>query len=191
MKIAVDLDGVVYEWQRTFRYMMNEYRGTNLGPIEEWWDGFDAFKNHVSSEDMLWLWSEGIKLGLFRYGHVTTGAIVGLRALVEDGHRLVVATHRPVLAVPDTLAWLSYINIPWSGVHILSDGEKKTSISADVLVDDKLENAIEWAMTGREALLYDRPWNQGAKHDPEPYWRVSSWESVVGVVNTLEHQRGL
>ncbi len=180
MKVGIDLDGVCYEWQRTYRYMMNEYRGTRIPPVETFWDSWDAVDQFTSQEDRDWMWTEGVRLGLFRYGHVTTGAIVGLRRLIAADHSLYVVTHRPAVAVPDTLAWLNYINIPWTGVHILSNGESKSSIEVDVLVDDRTENVLEWALTGRPALVFDQPWNQQAS--ATNVWRVDGWRGVTGVI---------
>lgn len=160
MKIAVDLDGVVYEWQRTYRYMMREYRGIDVGKQEAWdcWDYPDQF---TSKEDRKWMWSEGVKLGLFRYGHMTTGSRVGLQALADRGHKFIIATSRPENAVTDTIDWvqLYFKDLPLVGISVLSNGEAKSQVNASVLIDDKPENIVEWVETGRQALLFDQPWN--------------------------------
>jgi 5'(3')-deoxyribonucleotidase len=183
MNIAIDLDGVVYEFQRTFRYMLNTYRGAKLGPVETWWTSWDACDRYTTEQDREWIWTEGVRLGLFRYGHVVTGAIFGLRGLIDRGDSLYVATHRPASAVPDTLAWLSYINIPWTGVHILSNGESKTDVDADVLVDDRTENVMEWSLSGRRAVLFDRPWNTGLR--ATNVYRARGWEEVTDAIGNL------
>jgi 5'(3')-deoxyribonucleotidase len=186
--IAVDLDGVCYEWHRTVRYMFNEYKGYNLPPVDSWWDTWWApkEKGYINAEDVNWLFTEGIDLGLFRYGHVTTGAVVGLRKLVDAGHRLLVATHRPTRAVPDTLAWLHYLDIPWSGVHIISDETSKTIVDADILLDDKTENCMDWAESQRTALLFDRPWNQKCPPSIRIH-RVFGWTGVEKGMYLAEH----
>src|SRR5438093_1066807 len=82
-----------------------------------------------------------IRLGLFRYGHVVRGAVKGVRELAEIGD-VVAVTSRPQNAVEDTLAWLLFMKLPLSGVHILSRGEKKSSVrpTCDVYIDDNVEN---------------------------------------------------
>lgn len=186
MKIAVDLDGVVYEFQRTYRYMMRTYRGVSMPPVEEFWTHWDSPDAYTKPADRDWIWKEGVELGLFRYGHVVTGAIVGLRQLADDGNELFVVTHRPRQAVPDTLDWLSYIRIPWSEVHILSDGQPKTTVEAEVLIDDKVENCIDWQVEGRRTICYNRPWNEGGWFEGSAIRRAVDWPDVVRIVRGWE-----
>lgn len=178
MKVAVDLDGTAYDWQRTVRYMLNNYRGCEIPPLEDFWFHWDAVDQYTTEEDRDWLWTEGIRLGLYRYGHVTQGAILGLQKILRRNHELLVVTHRPQSAVQDTIDWLSYIKIPWAEIHILSDGEPKTSVTADVLIDDKVENVREWQAAGRKGLLFDRPWNW-YHADARGLERVKGWEGVL------------
>lgn len=186
MRIGVDLDGVVYEWEKTARYMLREYRGLRHPTygLHKASDSWDYIPRQVSPEDWYWLWHEGVDRGLFRYGHVTKGAILGLQALLGAGHDLLVVTHRPKAAVQDTLAWLAYLNIPWSEVHILSNGEPKSSVFAEVLIDDKPENVIEWRDSDRRALLFHRPWN--ASEEIEGVRRVYDWAEAADLLNVGE-----
>lgn len=175
MKVAVDLDGVCYEFERTARYMLREYRGA-IGLIHES-EHWDWIKHRTSDADWRWLWSDGVQLGLFRYGHCVAGSIIGLMRLSQS-HELLAVTHRPQTAVPDTLAWLAYNKVPWSAVHILSDGEPKSGISADILIDDKAENVLDWAEDGRGAILFDQPWNCSLAASPR-IQRVFGWKGVM------------
>ena len=180
MKIAVDLDGVCYEFEKTARYMLREYRGcTGLETESTHWDWISE---RVSDVDWEWLWNDGVALGLFRFGHCVRGSINGLRQLRDAGHSLLAVTHRPSRAVPDTLAWLAYNGIPWSEVHILSDGQSKSTIKADILIDDKPENVDDW-VNGVKALLFDRSWNQEYSDNT---WvkRVFGWKGVIDAVRS-------
>lgn len=187
MRIAVDLDGVVYEWQRTARYMLNTYRNAKLPPVSEFWFTWDAPKDRLPREDWRWLWDEGVKLGLFRYGHMTTGARVGMQELVRQGHKLSIATSRPSHAVNDTVDWVSlyFKDIPLEGIHILSQSQPKSVVDADILIDDRPENIIEWERAGRHGIVYDRPWNQ----DCVALWRATSWKAVTYIVEAIADGR--
>lgn len=178
-RLGVDLDGVVYDWQRTYRYMIREYRGVFMPPVHDFWFYWDAQKEYGTPEDHKWMWSEGVKLGLFRYGHMIRGARRGLERLHADGYKIEVITHRPETAVNDTLDWLSlfFKDIPIAGVHILSNGESKTSVPADILVDDKPENVQEWVDDGRRAIQFLQPWNWD--HNIEGAEEAGDWEQVV------------
>lgn len=191
MRIAVDLDGVLYEWSKTARFMMREYRGyAKTGPMGAEATSWDYIEQHTSPEDWKWLWNEGITLGLFRYGHVVTGSQAGIRALRSQNHTVEVVTHRPASAVPDTLDWLSLFQkleagVVFDGVHVLTNGERKSSVAVDLLIDDKPSNLEDWIGHARQGILFDREWNQGAK--PAGSIRAYGWYDVVKQVYLLSH----
>lgn len=184
-RVAIDVDGPQYEWDKTARYMLRVIRGC-LGldePSREWLLP-DQDWHSVTKADWQWLWTDGVKQGLFRYGHVTRGAIIGVRALVAKGFKLEVVTHRPSSAIKDTLAWLDLVwgdedPYPWESIKLLTNEEPKTISQAHVLIDDKPANCKEWAASGRMALLFSRPWNMAYDNDDPNIFRVLSWEGVV------------
>lgn len=186
MKIAIDCDGVLYEWEKTARYMLREIRG--CGGLFHASDNWDTIMNSVPEEDWRWLWTEGVRLGLFRHGHLVQGSIIGVRALRDAGHELYLVTHRPKSAVRDTTAWLelhfgSEDPYPWSGLHILSNQESKTMVDADLLIDDKPENISEWQASGREGILFSRPWNRDYRRAT---WIANGWDHAVSLVALAE-----
>lgn len=183
MRIALDCDGVIYSYDSAARYMLREYRGCK--GLDEPSTHWDFIQETVSPSDWDWLWSEGVKRGLFRYGHGIRGAIIGIRKLAEAGHELLIVTHRPRSAVRDTIDWLSYMHLPVSEVHILSDEEPKTFVKADILIDDKWENVKAWSDVGRFAILFSQPWNrQGHAHNGVS--TVDGWREVVECVSAYE-----
>jgi 5'(3')-deoxyribonucleotidase len=185
VRIAVDLDGVCYEFQRTYRYMIGEYRGVAMPPVSEFWTHWDAQKDYGRPADHRWMWDGGVRLGLFRYGHMVQGARRGLEQLAEDGHELLVVTSRPAAAVLDTVEWISlfFKDIPLAGIHILSNQEPKSVIRADLLIDDRPENIYEWSGAGREAILFEQPWNAG-QIMPLGVHVAQSWKDVVTLVRS-------
>jgi 5'(3')-deoxyribonucleotidase len=190
MKIAVDLDGVCYEWQRTYRYMMREYRGIDMPPIEEFWTYWNAPDQFTTKQDRDWIWSKGVELGLFRYGHMVKGARIGLQALASAGHKLEVVTHRPANATTDTLDWVSlyFKDIPLNGFKMLTNGESKNVSTADVLIDDKMENINDWCESDRPAVLFDQPWNH--QYIPPLFAHTAlDWPDVVKAVKDIGSAR--
>lgn len=183
MKVAVDMDGVLYEWDKTARYMLRTYRGCKGLEIES--TSWNFIENTVSEEDWNWLWTDGVQQGLFRKGHCVKGGIYSLTELALDGHEIVIVTHRPKSAVRDTLAWLDLMfgaeePYPLSGVHILSNGQPKWHVNCDILIDDKPENCFEWASRGRRAMLFTREWNTNVLTMPEPLvTRVWGWDQIL------------
>ena len=193
MRIGVDVDGVMYKWSKTARYMLREMLPgspyTREGPMGQEADRWDYIKDNVAPEHWKWLWTEGVRLGLFRHGHIIKGAIEGVNALATDGHDVVIITHRPKAAVTDTLQWLAFANFPLAGVHILTDQQPKSTVPCDVYIDDKPENVIDMATVSGVKLvaLYDAPWNQKFVLSPEgwPIKRVRSWKEFIRLVRAL------
>lgn len=158
MKIAVDLDGVLYQWSPTARYLLNTHRGGSFHREPDAWHWIP------NPEDDEWLFSKGVaKYGLFRYGAIYRGAIDGMNAL-REGRDLCLITHRPSIAVQDTIDWVRFF-FPWlsSYLHLATNGEPKSTMCdvADILIDDKPENCEEWVGSGRTgAVLVRQPWNR-------------------------------
>lgn len=191
MKLGIDVDGVLYKWSKTARYLLREalpnspYKvaghplhteSTHWGYIEE----------HVSKAHWRWVWTEGVRLGLFRHGHIIKGAMEGMRALADDGHDLFIITHRPKAAVTDTLQWLAFCDFKLAGVHILTDQQPKSTVKCDVYVDDKPDNVEDLVANtdARLVALFDAPWNQG--HEEPGVTRVANWAEFVNLVRGLK-----
>lgn len=190
LRIACDIDGVLYSYDSCARYLLRTELGYKdlIYPSADW--GY--IKRMVEPQDWQWLWTEGVKLGLFRYGHVVTGAIEGVRALKRLGD-VIFVTHRPAVAVQDTCDWLSYARFEPAGVHILSDHQPKTSIPADIYIDDRQENiaGVMLGSSGADAICFDQPWNQGSiAGDNQPrFWRAKGWPRVVEVCGIIKNRR--
>lgn len=182
-RIMLDLDGTVYQWERTARYLLRRwYLEQGLGVPEELSipsTHYDYISTVVCPEAFQWLWSEGVERGLFRYGHIYTGASEAVHALAELGE-LHVITKRPPNAVNDTLDWLTFQRWPISNVITLTErGDKKSDVKplCDVYIDDALEVLEDLHMntSGAYVIAVDRPWNQGAPCDARAY----SWDGVL------------
>lgn len=193
MRIGIDLDGVCYHWERTARYLLRERLPnspyTKDGPLGRTSTHWDYIPDNVSNAHWTWLWTWGVKEGLFRHGHIIKGAVEGLKDLAADGHDLIVITHRPKQAVNDTLQWLSYLNVPLSGVHILTQEEPKSEIPCEIYVDDKPENVVDYTLNTEAKLvaLFDQPWNQKMQTLPvASYRRVCGWPEFVKEVRSIK-----
>lgn len=179
MRIGIDLDGVCYAWEKTARYLLNTHRGYALKESPCW----THIPDSVTKDDWRWLWSDGVTLGLFRFGHIIRGAFDGIRALHDDGHELVAITHRPESAVKDTHDWLDFAGLPFSERHILTNEEPKSTVDGDVLIDDKIENVIDWIESdpARRAVLFDQPWNR-VNDVNSRIFRAIGWPDVVELI---------
>src|SRR3990167_8817615 len=183
MRIGLDVDGVLYHFHKTALYMLNTMKGYDLK--EEDWTYWNQPKDVVKNNDWQWLWSKGVELGLFRYGHLYKGAIEGVRELATLGD-IVIITHRPRNAIRDTLDWLAYLRLPIHEIHLQTDGQFKSTVEphCDLYVDDKPENIEDFANnTHAVPLLWNRPWNASYGSGPRDllgdYQRIDSWKQVI------------
>lgn len=190
LRIGIDIDGVMYMWEKTARYMLREILPNSSyskdGALGETSNGWDFIQNNVSENDWKWLWKEGVHLGLFRHGHLYPGTIKAIRRLAEIGD-VVAITHRPKQAVHDTLAWLAYQNLPLSGLHLLTNSEPKSGVKPEchIYLDDKWENCSDLFenTSARVVCLMDRAWNQECC-DPGIV-RVHNWQQFIDQVEDL------
>jgi uncharacterized HAD superfamily protein len=187
VRIGLDIDGVMYKWDKTACYMLREvlpnspYKDTLKGDSLYW----NWIPDQIAPEHWKWLWNEGVKLGLFRYGHLFPGTIQAVRRLAELGD-VVLITHRPKAAVGDTLAWLSLLNLPISGLHLLTNSEPKSLVmpQCDIYLDDKPENITDLHNNTKGlAVLRRQPWNR----DYITRASVENWDQFIAEV---EHLRG-
>lgn len=182
MRIGIDIDGVLYQWDKTARYMLREVLPNSPykkdGPLGKESTHWDYIKEHVDSDHWRWLWKEGVELGLFRYGHLYPGSIVAMRQLATLGE-LVLITHRPKQALNDTLAWLGYLDLPVAEFHFMNHEQPKSSVrpQCDVYLDDKIENCEDLAKNTKASLvaLMDRPWNHRGFSCAVDIKRVYDW----------------
>ena len=192
-RIGLDIDGVMYRWVKTAMYMLREILPNSPykrlgGPLrdEEQSTYWDYIENNVSGTHWRWLWTEGVRLGLFRYGHLHSGTIKAVRELAEIGD-VILLTNRKAKAVEDTLAWVSYLKLPIMGIHFVPKKLGKSSVlpHCDAYLDDNVDNCVELSRNtaARIIKLMDRPWNRGETQVQEE--RVYSWDEFVREVRAL------
>jgi uncharacterized HAD superfamily protein len=189
-RIGLDIDGVMYQWDRTARYMLREvlpdspYKEILKDESKSW----DWIKGQIAPEHWRWLWNEGIKLGLFRYGNLYSGTIQAIRLLAKKND-VILITHRPQKAVTDTLAWLGLLDLPLAGLHLLTNMEPKSGVrpECDIYLDDKPENIEDlWLNTDGHVCLMRRPWNEHFQLCRDGASTVSNWIEFVAEVERLQ-----
>jgi 5'(3')-deoxyribonucleotidase len=188
--IGLDLDGVCYDFMRTANYMLRRRISARHSAVPEVltrpWRYWDEPIDYTPPDDWKWLWTDGVKDGLFRYGNIITGAIEGVQALNDLGD-VIAITARPKEAVHDTLVWLAtmFDKAPLSGLVIQSFGQKKSEVipPPGVYVDDALHNAMEILdNTSASVVLYDAPYNRNTTEDSSRLVRAHGWREVVEAV---------
>lgn len=176
-RIALDLDGVCYNYSATACLLLNHYKGYNLDWKQT--SSWGWLQTQVSNNDWLWLWSAGVREGLFRYGSLYKGAAEGVKELAKMG-KLVVVTSRPTTAIQDTLDWLSFMRFPIAELHILSHGQNKADIKPDVAIDDGPQNVADYLNAEIPIIMYVHKYNEHLTD--KRIWLAPDWKQVV--INT-------
>lgn len=177
-KIGVDLDGVVYNWGDTVRYLIKHYHGIDLPPSTHW----NFIEQNIPESVWDWLWTEGIELGMFKYGNTIKGSIEGLREIAGLGE-LEIITHRPRQAMKDTQLFIYRLPDVFDGIHILTKQEPKSGVGCDIYIDDNPQVIEDVVRNGSYAILLDQPWNQEVRNIfgglADAFWvRAYGWEEV-------------
>jgi 5'(3')-deoxyribonucleotidase len=194
VRLMLDLDGIVYRWSDTTRYIItSEYPEIVLGESISWNYIKDELIRQGRPEVWGWVWDVGVtKHGMFRYGSLYKGSREALRRMNESGKvDNVVVTSRPETAVLDTEEWISYQRIPHLRMHILSAKESKAKWvryeELDAAIDDgehNIEDILEHS-DAKLVMLWDRPWNQTFSSKSPRFVRVSSWKDVEAQLYAL------
>jgi 5'(3')-deoxyribonucleotidase len=161
-------------------YLLTKHRGVKFPEGRAWWDTWNAPDQFTTQEDRNWAWSEGLKLGLFRYGHIVKGAVDGVRELAKLGD-IQVVTHRPKQAARDTFAFLAYVDFPIAGVTVTQG--PKSEVGCDVYIDDGPHVIEELESAGKEVVVFDRPYNRGPWLSDAT--RAYTWDDVPRLVGEV------
>ena len=182
--VAVDIDGVLYEFVEVLRRWRHITYGIPLADmpdpgvydIEAAWD----MEPGSLVSDMI----QGVKDGvIFWRGEAHEAGLRGLRALRETGCRIALVTSRALPGVEElcqqaTEAWLASIGLVLGVdyddlVVVASD---KTTIDWDLLIDDYEKNVRAGVSVGRHAVLLNRGWNVQVP------MRQAHWDDIPALV---------
>lgn len=175
MRIGLDMDGVVVDWQSAAVRMMNE-RGYDLDVSD--WKYWNWLKDQIKPKDWEWLWNKGARRS-YQIPVPFPGAVDFVLKLMRKGD-VVVLTSRPQGTWKDTIDWwFRYVGVAPSGFNFFESGYDKTLVPCDFLIEDNLNNANAYAEAYPNAtvILLNRPWNE---HGPdENLVRAMSYKDVL------------
>lgn len=174
VKIGLDLDGVVYNWDAQVAKMVRERFGTELD-ISSYWD---HKRDVLPREQWRWLWQPKQMEAMFYQGAAYPGALQGAAALYELG-ALDILTSGPAASYGPKKRWLADREVQFLGFVLDKQGWEKSSQGCDLYIDDAPHAAADIELnTSATIILVDRPWNQ---HVPtsDRVLRARGWKQVV------------
>ena len=193
MRVAVDLDDVTVDFFAGVIHSMNIEFGASIekelcvswddNPVKlfDWKSyGYKSWWDWMSRRDWLWATFQAVP-----------GAIGGINRLRQDGHYVEALTSKPEWAEPQVWRWLGRWRPPFNQVTLVDLNRTKDTkamySTSDILIDDKPQNIEEWVAseTDRVGIIFDQPWNQKVRTQPDVF-RARDWREVVALVKFLE-----
>lgn len=182
MRLGIDLDGVVADFNAGWMALHREELGSDLHPemVTSWND----LHSLAGFEDMdaFWAWARSSELrpSVFRHLELFPGALEVLEDLAAAGQQVVILTAKPDWSVPDTLRWLADHRIPTREIHMI---ERKHEVACDVYLDDSPLVLPELVAhrPGAVVCRMIRPWNRPLEGAVD----VADWHGFHEVVTRL------
>jgi 5'(3')-deoxyribonucleotidase len=185
MRLGIDLDGVVADFNAGWMQVHAEEFGTELVP--DMVDSWNCLHRLGGFADMgaFWAWASPNerRRSIFRHLQPYPDAVASLTRLAKQGHRVVIVTTKPTWARTDTFRWLADHDVPTSEVHL---SDRKYEVDCDVYLDDAphvLDELVEHRPTAT-ICRFVRPWNEPVRGTQD----VSSWAEFVDVVTQRSHR---
>jgi 5'-nucleotidase len=179
--LGVDLDGVCADYEGALRRSVARQTGrdpaelppqTVMDAYSQWGLTFEEYEvahRRAVVEDRI-----------FRDMQPLPGVSDALWELSDAGVWIRIITHRLIfnwaheVSAADTAHWLDANRIPYRDLCFIGD---KPNVGADLYVDDSPDNIVKLRTAGREAIVFDQPYNRDL---PGP--RATTWADVVALV---------
>jgi hypothetical protein len=177
VRIGLDVDGTVYNWESQFRFMLRQLYGLHI-PLSANWD---SIKNACTDQQWSSVWDNAAD-ELFTGGQYYDGAREMVADLTGTGHEVVFITATPVKVRAHRGCKL-FLDFPGiCGVVFVSTGDDdKSLVKCDLYVDDKPEVIAELMRQGHKSLLVPRPWNDHVTGATS----IADWSQLKRIVEEL------
>lgn len=193
MRIAIDLDNTLCEWQYHWMTLYNFWYGTELSKADgnDWNACLD--KTHFNTMSEFYDWFEaadGWKTQPFVTG--AEGFMYDLDRICKDSagrHSYLFVTSRPTHL--GKMAAHELVKGLYGAQVAFANDESKGQQNADIWIDDSPAVLVALAQAGKKSIRFARPWNSGLRNGdgvPESTHVASTWGQVMDI---LVHEEGI
>jgi uncharacterized HAD superfamily protein len=183
MNLGFDIDGVIANFSKPLLETIKENYGLNLKVSDIYTFSLNIVLGITKAEG-IHLITETLKKDL----PLNFGAKETLEQLSREGHSIYLLTGRYDYLRELTQSWLKEKGVPYTQLHLLNIGEKYLAKvdPLDLIVEDSLEEALEWTHKVRNVLVYDQPWNKtlNVKNLTK---RVYNWNEIYNEIHQLKN----
>lgn len=184
MRIAFDLDGVLYDFGNSVRRYLDsigkEYGFKDGKPEPHCWDFYKYW--HLTTAEFVQVCHDGVDAGYIFGGAARPNAVKAVKKVKALGHEVIIITDRQFGSKPEnshkaTQDWLLDHDIPYDELYFSAD---KTCVSVDMFVEDKWENFVALTNVGTDCYLINRDWNiDNDLFHPKRISDVSDYANIV------------
>lgn len=184
MKVAIDVDGVIADQIPGVLKRIEEQYGIRMAreQIRTWDQPVPGTTTDIRIEIETALSTDpAYVLGM----PVIEGSVESIAQLRQDGHTIVLATHRDPAMEKYTRQWLAERGFGYEEL-ISTRAIGKGNLEAEILVDDNPDNVINFATKQRSGVLFTQPWNESfQKPESHRLFRARDWSAVLEIIREL------
>lgn len=184
IKIAVDIDGVLGDQVTPVLSKINDEQGLNLKKedITQW-------KSQVGNKTI----DVEIEEALLNEEYILSMPLIkSAQKALEDlskSYHIIIATNRPKQTEWATIKWLQ-ANFKFNEFYNTRNIGKHM-IKADILIDDYINNLLDFTNKGRLGILFFQPWNSECSClknliDQNKVYCCANWNNAVDTIRRIE-----
>lgn len=186
-RIALDMDGVLYDWEGNLRTLIAEAFDIPEPPRTTTWKMQWMTKDH-------WTWYHQNIHRVFGEGEAIRGALKGAAALLNLTTELAIVTSGTEAACEAKLDWLDANDVAYDSFYLVPLSEKKPDhCVADLYVDDSphvVDDVIRETMA--TAVLFDQLYNDSYHMEEWPNPRIIravGWPAAVRIATWYTNRK--
>lgn len=181
MNLGFDIDGVISDFVAAFCDLTKKKYNVCLKESDIYCHDLNLVLGITKNER-----NELIKETLKEDLKLNDGSKEIITKLWAEGHKIYLLTARYASSIETTKEWLKKNGIPYTELFQLKEGEKNnTNLKLDLIVEDCLQDALEWSPKVTNILVYDHPWNK-TLNVKGLIKRVYSWKEIYQEVQRLK-----
>lgn len=161
MKLGLDLDGVLVDWDAHWRQLYEHWFDRRPKQSPGWNAPIDD--THFADWGEFWTWAARVGDRFWEDTPIFPGVQGFLCELADKAVEVHVITNRPGDALAPTKRlvinrlWPAKVEVP--NLHLARD--RKTIVDCDIYVDDNPARLDEYVLEEKKCVRISRPWNEG------------------------------
>lgn len=182
-RIGIDIDGVIADSQPVIISKLNQHFGKNY-TLEDFIN-FRPRKMFGINRKQVNDFIMSRELEIIEEAVPYPGSVKALGKLDGCLEIHLISARSPRYAA-QTEAWLKKYRIPYRGLRLLGQHDKRSScldLCVDLFIEDNKKNAVQVSSCGIPVLLMDATYNRGKL--PEMVTRVFGWDQIISYATLL------